>query len=77
MDDGYGGELEEVLNTVGFTSQIHEYLAVNLTQSLQYRFQVEPYNFNELAPGPKSELAYVYACDLPSMNHRPNKIATT
>jgi hypothetical protein len=34
MDDGYGGELEEVLNTVGFTSQIHEYLAVNLTQSL-------------------------------------------
>ena len=46
MDDGYGGELSEVLETVGFSSQINEYLAVNLTPSLQYRFQVEPFNFN-------------------------------
>jgi hypothetical protein len=34
MDDGYGGELVEVLDTVGFSSQINEFLAVNLTASL-------------------------------------------
>ena len=54
MDDGYGGDFELVMNTVGFTSQINEFLAMNLTASLQYRFQLEAYNYNELAPGPKS-----------------------
>lgn len=38
MDDGYGGELFEVMDTVGYTAQIGEYLATNLTAGLQYRF---------------------------------------
>jgi len=38
MDDGFGGELVQVFSTVGVSSQINEYLAVNLTASLQYRF---------------------------------------
>lgn len=38
MDDGYGGDFELVLDTVGYTSQINEYVAVNLTESLLYRF---------------------------------------
>ena len=34
MDDGYGGELKVVFDTVGYSSQINEFLAVNLTASL-------------------------------------------
>ncbi len=77
MDDGYGGELSKVLETVSFSSQINEYLAINLTPSLQYRFQVEPFNFNYEAPGPKSDIVSIYSCDLPNMNIRPSKIATS
>lgn len=38
---------------------------------------MEPYNYNELAPGVISEIAYVFACDLPDLKQRPNKISTT
>ena len=52
MDNGLGGDFNVVMNTVGYSSQLREYLAVNLTESLQYRFKLEAYNYNELAPGP-------------------------
>lgn len=55
------------MDTVGYTSQIREYLAVNLTASLSYRFQLEAYNYNELAPGQKSATAEVFACDVPTI----------
>lgn len=57
MDDGIGGDFQVVMDTVGYTSQIQEHLAVNLTASLEYRFQLEAYNYNELAPGPRSSTA--------------------
>jgi hypothetical protein len=38
MDDGDGGQLKQVLSTVGITSQVNEYFATNLTASLEYRF---------------------------------------
>ena len=77
MDDGYGGELKVVFDTVGYSSQINEFLAVNLTASLSYRFQVEPYNYNLLSPGPKSEISEYFACDMPVIAQRPSKVSTS
>jgi hypothetical protein len=77
MDDGEGGDFNVVMDTVGYSSQIKEYLAVNLTESLQYRFQLEAYNYNELAPGDLSEVSSIYACDKPKIDNRPNKVSTS
>jgi hypothetical protein len=77
MDDGYGGALQLVMDTVGLSSTISEYMATNLTQSLQYRFQVEAYNYNLLAPGEKSDITSIYACDIPYIDQRPNKVDTS
>jgi hypothetical protein len=77
MDDGAGGDYREVLSTIGYTSQLDSYLATNLTASLQYRFVLEAYNYNLLAPGQRSLPASVFACSLPTFPDRPSKVATT
>ena len=77
MDDGIGGDFENVMNTVGYNADIKEYFAQNLTESLQYRFYLEAYNYNELSPSEISEIAYVYACDVPSFTTKPSKIQTS
>lgn len=48
MDDGLGGDFEVIFDSVGFNAHLDSYLATNLTSSLQYRFMLEAYNFNEL-----------------------------
>ena len=77
MDDGQGGDFAIVLNTIGYTSQFNFFLATNLTSSLQYRFKLEAYNYNLLAPGDASDISYIYACDVPNLNESPNKVATS
>ena len=37
-DDGYGGQLKLAFDTVGYSAEITEFMAVNLTQALLYRF---------------------------------------
>lgn len=46
MDNGFGGDFNPIFNSVGQTSQVGEFLATNLSASLQYRFKVEAYNYN-------------------------------
>jgi len=77
MDDGHGGDFVNVMDTVSFNSHIQEYNAQNLTESLLYRFYLEAYNFNELAASPISDLASIYACDVPNLSTKPSKISTT
>jgi len=71
IDDGFGGDFRVIFNTVGFNSDINEYLVSNLTAALQYRFIVEPYNYNVLQPGAMSDIAYIYACGIPKLSERP------
>ena len=76
MDDGYGGDFNIVLDTVGFTNKITEYLATNLSPSLLYRFKVAAYNKNNVA-GELSEISTIMACDVPSLFAKPSKLSTT
>ena len=38
LDNGRGGEFLSVIDTVGYSAQIRQHLAVNLTEGLEYRF---------------------------------------
>jgi hypothetical protein len=42
-----------------------------------YRFQVEAYNFNLDAPGARSNITSVYACDVPYIEQKPIKVQAT
>ena len=77
MDDGIGGDFQIVQDTVGYNSDINSYTATGLVSSLQYRFYVQAYNYNELAPGPISDYAYIYACGIPANPPKPNQVSTT
>lgn len=76
MDNGIGGDFEVILDTVGFNADINSHLATGLMQSLRYRFYLQAYNFNELAPGPASDIVYIYACGVPAQPKKPNQVAT-
>jgi len=76
MDDGYGGDFNIVLDTVGFSNKITEYLATNLRPSLLYRFQVAAFNKNNVA-GQLSDITTIMACDVPNLFGKPSKLSTT
>jgi len=69
-DDGIGGEFSLIQSTVGFTSQIAEYLYTGLEAGRNYRFKVVAYNFNP-TPSPDSDASSFHACDLPGNWDRP------
>jgi hypothetical protein len=75
-DDGLGGEFELIQSTVGFTSQIGEYLHTGLVPARNYRIKVVAFNFNP-TPSLESETSSFHACDLPSNWERPQKLSTT
>lgn len=60
MDDGVGGDFAVVFDTVGFNADINSFTATGLTTALQYRFYLQAFNFNQLAPGPISDIAHIY-----------------
>ena len=45
-DDGLGGNFNVILNTVGLSSKINEYLFTGLITSRLYRFKIIAYNYN-------------------------------
>ena len=76
MDDGYGGAFTEILNTVGTSPLISEYLTTGLTLSLTYRFKVVAYNYNP-EPGAASDFASLQVCQKPSDWAAPTKLTTS
>jgi hypothetical protein len=71
MDDGIGGDLEVVYDTVGYNEHINSFIATNLTASHQYKFRLQAYNYNTLAPGELSDILWVIACGAPGSLSKP------
>jgi hypothetical protein len=75
-DDGLGGAFTIVLNTVGLTAHVNEFLVTGLTTSRQYRFKLVAFNYNP-QPGIESDIASFHVCDLPDQWDRPQKLSTS
>jgi hypothetical protein len=48
MDDGIGGDLQVVYDTVGSNAHINSYIVTALTPSHEYRFRLQAFNYNTL-----------------------------
>lgn len=76
MDDGKGGDMTIIFNSINLESpDVREYQVNSLITGLPYRFQVAASNYNQV--GELSDIASFQPCDLPSEWSKPTKVSTT